>query len=349
MTKGKYYDIIEKHYGNKANEFCGNQVFSDNVKFANVNNLSGFNRRRYFFKIWRGYAFTSLKLFCAIIFKRCYYGPFKGEFGNFLGHNLPFLAYLHSKGVKIYYCGMLLHKPLLVNESGEEIIYKYYGLRDFFKEVSPTQNNTIPPADVQNEINKFEKEAKNSFLPYFNVGDPYYYWFIQRTWMLGRFMKTTDFTKTYKTQKENSVVIFPRSKGARSTPNNGEPWNWDEVISTVKPYFDKVYILGHPAFSMPIKSYDNVEVVITDDNSKILKKCCKSRLIITQHSGTCYLCEYTNAQVLVIFHGTFPILGINDSIIFKEFIGKKFPLRFAFSISEINEYIKNNFTSIGND
>lgn len=349
MARGKYYEIIEMHYGNRATEFCGSQVFSDNIKFANINRLTGFKRWRYFFKIWRGYSFASLKLFFAILFKQCYFGPFKGEFGNFLGHNLPFLAYLHSKGVKIYYCGMLLHKPLLVNEMGEPLIYKYYGLRDFFKEVSPTQNNTIPPSDVQIEIDKFEKDARNSFFPWFNIGDPYYYWFIQRTWMLGRYMKTTDFTKTYKTSKENSVVIFPRSKGARSTPNNGESWNWDDVIATVKPYFDKVYILGHPAFSTPVKSYDNVEVVITDDNSEIIEKCCKSCLIITQHSGTCYLGEYTNAQVLVIFQGKLPILGINDSIIFKEFLGKKFPLGFAFSMKQIKEYVKNNFATVRND
>jgi len=340
MTQEKYYDIIEKHYGNKANGFCGSQVFSDNVKFANVNMFSGFNRWKYFFKIWRGYTLASLNLFFAIAFKRCYYGPFKGEFGNFLGHNLPFLSYLHSKGVKIYYCGMLLHKPLLVNENGDDIIYKYFGLRDFFKEVSPTQNNTIPPLDVQLEIDKFELEASKSFFPYFNVGNPYYYWFIHRTWMLGKFMKTTDFQKVYKKKDENSVVIFPRSKGARSTPNNGEPWNWEEIVRTVKPYFEKVYVVGHPAFSSPIQSYENVEAIITDDNSKILEKCCNSKLIITQHSGTCYLGEYTNTQTLIIFQGKFPILGINDSIIFKEFIGTKFPFAFAFSLSEIEEYVK---------
>ena len=235
---------------------------------------------------------------------------------------------------------MILHKPFLVDENGNSIIYKYYGLRDFFMEVSPVQNNTIPPDDVQIEIYKFEREAKKSLCPFFNIGDPYYYWFIHRTWMLGRFMKTTDFHKVYKTKDENSVVIFPRSKGAKSTPNNGEPWNWEEVIRTVKPHFEKVYVVGHPAFSSPIQSYDNVEVVITDDNSKILEKCCNSRLIITQHSGTCYLGEYTNTQTLIIFHGKFPILGINDSIIFKEFIGAKFAFAFAFALSEIEEYVK---------
>ena len=235
---------------------------------------------------------------------------------------------------------MLLHKPLLVDEKGAGIIYKYYGLRDFFKEVPPTQNRTVPPADVQLEIEKFEREAKKSIYPFFNVGDSNYYWFIHRTWMLNGFMKTTNFEKVYKTKNENSVVIFPRSKGPSWTASNGESWDWQEVVDTVSPYFEKVYVLGHPAFSSSVKPHGNIELVVTDDNAKILEKCCNSRLIINQHSGSCYLGEYTNTQVLIIFHGQFPIRTINDSIIFKEFLGTKFPFAFAFSIKEIEEYLK---------
>jgi hypothetical protein len=58
------------------------------------------------------------------------------------------------------------------------------------------------------------------------------------------------------------------------------------------------------------------------------------------HSGTCYLGEYTNTQVLIIFKGEFPIVGINDSIIFKEFLGTKYPVAFAFSMEEIEDYVK---------
>jgi len=337
----RYRDILYRHYGKEADLICGDGEFSDNVKFANVHKFKGIKKWRYFFKIRRGYLLAYVRLFLAILFKRCYYGPFKGEFGNFLGHNLPFLTYLYSRGVKIHYCGMLLHKPFLIDETGTSIIHRYYGLRDFFREVSPSQNDTVPPPDVQQEIEKFEAQARRSFFPYFNVGNPYYYWFIHRTWMLKGFMKTTDFEKTVHSKKENSVVIFPRSKGAKSTPNNGESWDWDEIVKVVKPCFEKVYVLGHPAFSAPVKSYDNVEVIITDDNSRIIEKCCNSKLIITQHSGTCYLGEYTNTQVLIIFKGKLPILGINDSIIFKEFIGTKYPFAFAFSLDEIGAYVKN--------
>lgn len=324
----------------EGKDYVGGQVFSDFRKYPLVWKYNAFQTFRYYLKIGRWHALAYTRLFFALLFKRCYLGPFKGEFGNFLGYVLPFIAYLESKGVKIYYCGMLLHKPLLVNERGESLVHKYYGLRDFFREVSPQSNETIPPDDVQKEIEKFEKDAKASMLPFFNIGDPFYYWFIHRTWILSGFMKTTDYSKVYQTKKENSVVLFPRSKGAKSTPNNGEPWDWDEIIRTVKPHFDKVYVLGHPAFSIPVEAQEKVEIIITDDNARILEKCCNSRLIITQHSGTCYLGEYTGTQVLIIFRGQFPILGINDSIIYKEHLGKAYPFAFAFSLQEIQDYTK---------
>src|SRR5205823_14480788 len=114
--------------------------------------------------------------------KICYYGPFKGEFGHFLAHTLPFLMYLHKKGVKIRYCGMELHKPFLVDESGKSIISEFTPLRDFFAEVPPNSNTVVPPADVQKVISEWTKEAENSRLPFWNIGDDFYYWFIHRHW-----------------------------------------------------------------------------------------------------------------------------------------------------------------------
>lgn len=77
--------------------------------------------------------------------KECYYGPFKGEFGHFLLHNLPYLTYLHKHGVKINYCGMTLHEAFLHDETGASIINKWYPLRDFFAEVKPRANQVVAP------------------------------------------------------------------------------------------------------------------------------------------------------------------------------------------------------------
>ena len=315
--------------------------FSDNKFFAKQ--YSGLKRLRFWFKIWRGYAAANRRLSRTLQLKKCYYGPFKGEFGHFLAHNLPFLSYLHSKGVKIQYCGMELHKPFLVDETGESIIEKYYPLRDFFGEVIANANETIPPADVQKEIDKFITITKqHPSTPFWNIGDNFYYWFIQRNWLLsGPYMKTYNLEKAYGKDKEKAAVIFPRKKGAAFTENNGGPWDYMDIAKSISPYFDKVYITGHPSLSTELQSEGNIEVCLSKDNTVILEKCAKSQLIITQHSGVNNIGEYTNNQVLIIYNGEPPIGSLQNTLRFRPYIGTKYDLNYAFSIPEIAEYVKN--------
>jgi hypothetical protein len=315
--------------------------FSDNKTFASQ--YTGIERFRFWFKVWRGYAVAYIKLHYTLLVKKCYYGPFKGEFGHFLAHTLPFVSYLHSKGVKIYYCGMELHKPFLVDENGDSIIYQYIPLRDFFAEVSPRSNNTVPPADVQHEIEKFKKIAKNDFLtPFWNIDDEFYYWFIQRNWLLkGPYMKTYKLEKVYAKGKEKAAVIFPRKKGAAFSENNGGPWDYLEIARTISPYFDKVYITGHPSLSEDLKSEGNIEVCLSKDNRTILEICAKSELLITQHSGVNNLGEYTNNQVLLIYNGKPPIGSLQNTLRFRSYIGTRHELDYAFTMEEIKEYAKN--------
>ena len=281
-------------------------------------------------------------LFFTLLFKRCYYGPFKGEFGHLLGHNLPFLSYLHSKGVKIYFCGMELYKPFLVNEQGNSIVEEYIGLRDFFKETKFDSNKAEEPEDVKSLTQHFIKKAKGSFLPYWNINDETFYWYTFRWWTVNnKYTKTYDLSKVYGSKKENSVVIFPRNKGGAYHINNGETWDYNEVANAVKPFFDKVYIMGHPAFSQDLKSYDNVEVLIGNDNKVLLEKCSNSKLIITQHSGTVYLGEYTHTPILIIYKGGNSIGNIEETKLFKSHFGKKYEFSYAFSLTEITNFIKN--------
>jgi len=322
-------------------KFAPKGDFSDNVFFARQH--SRLALLRFWIKIARGYTITYIKLYWTLLIKKCYYGPFKGEFGHFLAHTLPFLMYLHSKGVKIYYCGMELHKPFLVNENGEIITAKYFPLRDFFGEVIAKSNETIPPLDVQKEIDAFIKVAKQDrLIPFWNIGDNFYYWFIQRNWLLkGPFMKTYNLEKAYSKKKERSAVIFPRKKGASFSENNGGPWDYIEVAKTVSPYFDKVYITGHPSLSTELKSEGNIEVCLSKDNTVILEICAKSQLIITQHSGVNNIGEYTNNQVLIIYNGKPPIGSLQNTLRFRPYIGTKFDLAYAFNLDEIVEYAKN--------
>ena len=238
----------------------------------------------------------------AVRLKECYYGPFKGEFGHFLLHNLPFLTNLHKRGVKIHYCGMELHRPFLIDDKGNSIIYKFYPLRDFFAEVPSRANETIPPPDVQIEIDKFQKSARACNLPYLNIGDKDMYWFVFRNWQLKKGRQSVyNLEKVYQTQIENSCVIFPRKKGNAVTANNGGPWDYLEVARLISPFFEKVYLTGHPSMSAEMQSEGNIEVCLSTDNKVILEKCCNANLIITPHSGAVHLGLYTNSSVLLIF------------------------------------------------
>ena len=113
-----------------------------------------------------------------------------------------------------------------------------------------------------------------------------------------------------------------------------------EIAETVSPYFDKVYVTGHPAMSVDLKSRGNIEVCLTTDNSKILEYCANSQLIITMHSGTVYLGDYTNSQILIIYKGKPPIGSLQNTLRFKPFLGKKYDFKYAFSLNEISTFVK---------
>lgn len=318
-------------------------ALSDNRGYAVENDLKGIPLLKFWMKIFMNYRKADKRLAETLKAKVCYYGPFKGEFGHFLAHTLPFLMYLHKNGVEIRYCGMELHRPFLVDEQGKSIVKDYRPLRDFFAEVAPDSNAAIPPADVQAEIKKFEDEAEQSGKPFWNIGDDYYYWFIHRNWLGKGYNHLYDLSKVYTTKQENAVCIFPRNKGAASSYNNGDPWDYQKMIELIKPYFDKIYVVGHPSQSLSIPPSDKVEIRITADNRQILEACSNSRLIITQHSGVNNLGEYLQKQVLIIYKGGKQVSDIgsmNNTLRFRNFMNEKIPLAFAFSEEEIINYIK---------
>jgi hypothetical protein len=311
--------------------------YSDNRHFARQ--YKGIAWVKFWLKIWKGYREADRKLKETLQKKECWYGPFKGEFGHFLAHNLPFLMYLHSKGVKIHYCGMELHNPFMVDENGNSIVVSFYPLRDFFPEIAPSGNSIEPPADVRQEINKFEAQAAT---PFWNIGDNFFYWFILRNWLLkGPYMKAYSLDKVYgKGGKTKSAVIFPRKIGAATSDNNGGPWDYLAIARAISPYFEKIYITGHPSMSADYKSEGNIEVCLSSDNRVILEECAVSQLIITQHSGANNIGEYTNNKVLIIFNGKPPIGSLHNTLRFRPYIGTRHELDYAFTLQEIVDYAK---------
>jgi hypothetical protein len=316
-------------------------VLSDNRTFEKQNNYNLFQKMLFRYRVRREWKRTDRRLAESLRKKKCYVGPFKGEFGHMTAHTAPFLMYLHKCGVEIVYCGMEIHLPLLIDDKGNSIITDFRPLRDFFSEVSPKGNSTQPPHDVQIRIDAFEREAKESGLPFWNLGDNFYYWFVHRNWILNGYTHTYDLSKVYGKTKENSVVIFPRTKGADFAPNNGKRWDYKEVIETVRPYFEKVYICGHPSQCESISPYGNVELCVSGDNRVMLEKCAESALIITQHSGVNNIGEYVRTKVLIIYSGGKNIDNIGsiyNTLRFRPSLGGHFPLSFAFSLQEIARF-----------
>jgi hypothetical protein len=285
----------------------------------------------------------------AIKDKECYFGPFLGEFGHLLGHNLPFIAHLHKRGVKIHFCGLDIHKCFFYDEQNNLIVENYLEIKDFFGKHLPDCNTSSAPEEVNKIKDSFISTARNSRAAYFDNNHADYYFNFFRWWALKKgYHHTNNLSTLYKTKQEKSVVIFARKCNPKYTvnqlKNNGENWNYKEVATICSKHFDKVYIIGHPIFTqVDFEPFDNVEVHITNDNKVILEKCSNASLIITQHSGSVYLGEYTNSQVLLIYNGGKKESDIGDIAITKQFkkaLGTRYNFNYAFSEQEINEYCK---------
>lgn len=289
---------------------------------------------------------TTIKYKKALRSRKCYFGPFTGEFGHLLGHNLPFISYLYSKNIEVKFCGLTIHKPFFVDEKNKMIVSNYFELRDFFCESLPDCNSALLPVDINKTTNEFIKSAKESKEVFFDNSNHDYYFNFFRWWIVKKgFVKTYDLSKVYKNKNENSIVIFPRkwnsTYSTNQLRNNGENWDYRSVAKIASKYFNKVYVLGHPAFSdANFSSFDNVEVLITNDNSTIIEKCSNSKLIISQHSGSVYLGEYTNTPVLIIYKGSTSIGDINTTIYFNKSLGTKSHFNYAFSYLEIENFLK---------
>lgn len=318
----------------------GDDPLSDNRNFRRGLNRKG--KLGFKVSLLTGYSKAWILLTRSLVQGRCYIGPFKGEFGHFLGHCLPFIYYLHSKGVKVNYCGLGMQEDFFKDSNGELILEEFHRLRDFFSEVSPSGNSTQAPDDVQGSIKAFEKKARSSRSPFWNLGDPFFYWFILRNWLADNpwLARAPRLDRVWKEKEENAVTIFPRKKGQGESKNNGGPWDYQELARALSPYFDKVYMVGHPALSEELRSEGNIEVVLEGGNPVMLRKCSNSRLIVTQHSGANYLGEYLNKTVLIIYNGGPPIGSWGNTLRFKEQLGGSDNLEVAFSLEEVLSFVE---------
>jgi len=257
--------------------------------------------------------------------KECYIGPFWGEFGNFLLHFLPYVSFLHKNGVKVNICSLENYLPLMIDDNGNNIYNQCVPLRMFFKEVYPQANKVTPPADVQKMYDEFKKTAEESGKPFLDLTDDMFYWYVYKNWQLKGRQYIYPLEKVVKDNNVtgNNVTLFPRRRSTAYTPNNGEPIDYMKLAEAIAPYFDNVFITGHPAMSAEVYEKGNIKVKLSENNIDVLKCCANSSLIVTQHSGAMHLGNYVNVPVALIFKGKLPVKGLDDSMRFRENIGRR--------------------------
>ena len=271
--------------------------------------------------------------------KECYIGPFWGELGNFLLHFLPYIAYLHDKGVKVNACCVENYTSFLIDEEGKPLCKDLTLIRNFFSEVRPSGNTIIPPADVWQKFEEFRKKARLSGNALLDLSDNDLYWYAFRNWQLNGRQKLYKLEKKFKTENKNNVVIFPRKKGGDALSimvMNGIICAWPEQMS---PFFSNVIFTGRPDMSAEVKEERNIKLQLSNDNNDILKSCASAKLIITQHSGAMHIGSYVNVPVLLVFNGKLPVKGLDDSDRFRKNIGRK-NVYLALSEVEVVDFLK---------
>jgi hypothetical protein len=311
--------------------------------YASMHGIIGFPLLKFRVKLFFFNLLTYSRLFWALYTKEVFIGPFKGEFGNFLGHTLPFLMYLHKHKVKIHFCGFEILEPYMVDENGKSIIQSFYKIRDIYQEAPPSMNSGYVPKDVQGDIDEFRNRAHKKFT-YFDLEDSFFYFFIYRIFVASGHAHMYDISGVYQDKKENACALFPRNKGASVSLNNGEQWNYQEVIDELKKVFEKVYVVGHPAHVFEIKEQEGVELVITSDNSLILKACSNSQFIFSPHSGVVYLAPLLRKKFVMLYKGGSIVKDIgsikNTQLYLKSISGNGF-IDYCFSLQQLTTYLKN--------
>lgn len=283
--------------------------------------------------------------------KRIVFGPFIGELGHLLAHNLPLISYLHKQGVHVEFIGFERFKPFLKDDKGNNLFGTFHLLRDFSVETKIVSNSAEKtPEDVQRIIESIKKETRENNTPELFIDKPQEYWLYYRKWVhYTKYRYSYSLDKVYATSlvEPNSCAIFIRSKNVVSKEQqsikaeaNGPLWDYQELIRQVARRFNKVYLIGTPneSISNSFKGFDNVICKVGLNNTEMLEVVCNSRLVITPHSGAMYLSAYFNTQFLIIYRGIkhFSEIGdITSTLTFLNRINSKTNLIFAFQNEDL--------------
>ncbi|MEX2596733.1 MAG: hypothetical protein WEC59_07370 [Salibacteraceae bacterium] len=273
-----------------------------------------------------------------------YFGPVYSEFGHVLLHILPFLAYAHYKlGIeKIVVCTNQVYKPLF-DFVFPKAVCELISLPDHIGAYTPSVNK-LPEgidAEMKNSIIQFQNalESHNGF----DLLDGKAYWYVFRNWHLANKHQYLPPIKSDSPTPESKpkVMIFPRKKGAEYTANNGGPWDYPLLVNKLLD-FAQVVVAGHPNLSVSEGYSDHPDLSFAWDNQSLLNESSTCQLIITQHSGACILGDYVGVDTLILFNGTPPIKGLDETMRFRRHI-QKGNFYFAHNLEEVDAFLIKRF------
>lgn len=318
--------------------------FSDVNRFCRLHKLSMFDSAKLKLKLVLVYALNIFRIKKSIWLKqKLFIGPFVGEFGNFLGHALPFISFLHKKGIEVHFCGLELFRPFLIDYNGNEIV-NFYGLRDVYNTTKVSTNSGEMPKDVQKEMALFyQKAAREGVL--IDLRNDFFYYFVFRDFVAKGRAFNYNIKKNFQLsakKTDRSCVLFPRAKGAAETKNNGKEWDYNEVVHVLAECFDKIYVLGHPAFVRGVNPHPKVETKFSTDNKELIQICSNVDCIVSQHSGVIYLCTLFEVPYVMLYGGgTSPadIGSFNNSLYFLNSVKKPYQIEFCYYLNNLKPII----------
>lgn len=280
----------------------------------------------------------------AIKGKEIWVGPAYPEFGHVLLHLLPFLSYCRHKLEirKFHICANEVYLPYFQTILGDDHLV-FYPLKDRISSISP-QSNRVPKASLDEESSQLFQRTKIHNC-HFDLSDQKAYWNVFRNWTLAMGYQFLPIAEKPQARNEGiNFVLFPRKKGASTTENNGGPWDYAEIAKMLSKC-GSLTVAGHPDLSYTNGFADIPNLSFAWNNEEIIKATRKADLVITQHSGACILGDYFGVDTLIIFNGEPPIKGLEETYRFRRLI-KKGKFYFAFSLLEIDGFLKNRFLTI---
>ena len=332
-----------KNYS-KVNGIYFNFKFSnlDSYLWQNSSNLVTSIKLR--FKKLRFTLLFQLKIWYSIhVSKKIHIGPFVGEFGNFLGHILPFLCFLNEKNVEINFYGTDLLKPFCVDKNGKSFV-SYFPLRSLYNESNVSGNSAALPKDIKAQIEKSGLRDQN-FLETIDLENRFFYWYVYREMVAKKYAKVYNLTPHLTNpvlSSKNICAVFPRMKGAKTTHNNGEQWDYNQLIEKLIDGYDLVYVVGHPSYAQEVNDHPKVVNVITSDNKEMLKVCANANCIISQHSGVIYLSAILQKPYVLLYKGgksPSDIGSFNNTLYFLNSMGVPYQIEFCYELEEIEKIV----------